>query len=514
MSEGEYWNAAESSNPLTDPACDATPVVAVAGATAAADLTFNGFDDGIEFTPIVSAFLTSLSTDGSRAGGTAGSGSIALRWDADTGIEVLPDGMGSNNGTIDGPGTRMAIQHDPDGNGIAEPAIWNENGFIRYLGDLNGDTCGGGSEAGQNSAVAWSMDRSASKVVGMAYVDLDSSGNCEGSGEVIPFIWDEDGGMREMDYDVSMPWTRAHAISGNGRVVLGVSNFEKAWAWVDESGPIDLTVLTGATDANAINFDGSVVAVNGVDTTTFRNTGILLWNAWLGTGTEAFTNVDSLRYCVDVPLMGFFGDNQCEFLTPEEAYDAVGVVPISVFGVNDAGTVLVGRAGSFFTGLYGAIWVKDIGWMVMTDFLERQGVIEASNVPIDNPLAISAVWDSNAGSAAWSSGAVDNTTGPDRVTSFSQRSTTLTDIFAPGAYMVGVRMAARVMSLVAAGPVVPVALAVLVRGASSEMRRRMAASVESTIPRERSALTMESVVMPAPGPPLPPGSAWSSNDSG
>jgi hypothetical protein len=404
VSEGEYWNTGESSDPLTDLACDATAVVAAAGDTAAADLTYNGFEDGIEFTPIVAAFLTSLSTDGSRAGGTAGAGSIAVRWDEITGIEVLPEGMGSNNGSIDGPGTRIAIQHDPDGNGIAEPAIWNENGFIRYLGDLNGDTCGGGSEAGVSSAVAWSMDRSASKVVGLGYIDRDSSGNCEGSGdEVVPFIWDAAGGMRELAHDPTLPWTRAHAISGNGRVVLGVSNFQNAWAWVDEAGPVDLTALTGANDVNAINFDGNVVAMNSMDTNTFRNTGIVLWNAWLGTGAGALTNVDSLRYCVDVPLMDFFGSNQCDFLTPEEAYDMAGVVPVNVFGVNDAGTVLVGRAGSFFTGLYGAIWIKDIGWMVMTDFLQRQGVIEASNVPIDNPLAISGVGDTIMGGLAGAS---------------------------------------------------------------------------------------------------------------
>ena len=37
-------------------------------ASGTADITFNGFADGIQFTPIVSAFLSSLSTDGSRAG--------------------------------------------------------------------------------------------------------------------------------------------------------------------------------------------------------------------------------------------------------------------------------------------------------------------------------------------------------------------------------------------------------------------------------------------------------------
>ena len=401
VSEGEYWNTAEASNPITDAKCDATSIVATAAATGTADITFNGFADGIQFTPIVSAFLSSLSTDGSRAGGSADGGLVAIRWDKLTGLEVLPEGMGTNNGNIDGPGTRMAIQHDPDGNGIAGPAIWNENGAIQNLGDLNGDTCGSDSQSGTDSAIAWGMDRSASKVVGLGYIDRDVNGSCGGGyDEIVPFIWDSTGGMRELQHDPDQPWTRANTVSGNGRVVLGVSNFQNAWAWVDEGAQIDLTALTGAQDANAVNFDGSVVAVSGFDEDTYRNTGILAWNPWLGTGPNSLTNIDSLRYCVDLPYLSFFGDNLCETMTAEEVYDMAGSVPVDVFSVNDAGTVMVGRAGSFFTGTYGALWVKDIGWTVVADFLRRQGVVEASSTPIDNPFAVSGVGDTIMGGIA------------------------------------------------------------------------------------------------------------------
>jgi hypothetical protein len=51
-------------------------------------------------------------------------------------------------------------------------------------------------------------------------------------------------------------------------------------------------------------------------------------------------------------------------------------------------------------------------------------------------LAVSAVWDANNGGPwNWSGGTTDNTTAADRVTSFSSRSSTLTDIFAPGAHI-------------------------------------------------------------------------------
>src|SRR5205823_5157586 len=54
-----------------------------------------------------------------------------------------------------------------------------------------------------------------------------------------------------------------------------------------------------------------------------------------------------------------------------------------------------------------------------------------------NAWAVGAVWDRNAGgSYAWSGGATDFSTGPDRIISFSQRSTSMT-IFAPGGQITG-----------------------------------------------------------------------------
>lgn len=49
-------------------------------------------------------------------------------------------------------------------------------------------------------------------------------------------------------------------------------------------------------------------------------------------------------------------------------------------------------------------------------------------------VSVGAVWDANVGSVSWSSGAHDFTTAADRVTSFTQRSSSL-DILAPGAFV-------------------------------------------------------------------------------
>ncbi|MCH2130082.1 MAG: S8 family serine peptidase, partial [Pirellulaceae bacterium] len=53
-----------------------------------------------------------------------------------------------------------------------------------------------------------------------------------------------------------------------------------------------------------------------------------------------------------------------------------------------------------------------------------------------NSLAVSAVWDANHGGPhTWEGGTIDNSTAADRVASFSSRSSTLTDVFAPGAFI-------------------------------------------------------------------------------
>ena len=61
-----------------------------------------------------------------------------------------------------------------------------------------------------------------------------------------------------------------------------------------------------------------------------------------------------------------------------------------VSAVTDKGDVILGRAGSFFTGFSGGIWIEGLGWMSMTEFLHKQGVVEADDVPYNNPLAVSA----------------------------------------------------------------------------------------------------------------------------
>ena len=70
----------------------------------------------------------------------------------------------------------------------------------------------------------------------------------------------------------------------------------------------------------------------------------------------------------------------------------------------------------------------------------NQGSVQGVAYPAADPnsLAVGSVWGANLGGPfAWDNGAIDYTTGADQIMSFSQRSATLSDTFAPGAFIQG-----------------------------------------------------------------------------
>jgi hypothetical protein len=390
VSQSEYWDAGESSDPATDRPCNATKIRAEAGVAKKADITFNGYLQGVQFTPVVAAYLTDLAKNGRSAAGVAGP--TVFTWSQSRGYEVLPPDLVANNSSMTRNGQWLTVQSDANGNGISQAALRSSNGAVVSLGDLkkNGDSCGGSSEYGVASSYGWAVDDAGRTAVGTAYVDRNRNGSCEepNLGEIVPFIWDAKRGMRELDTSTlpvdELPWIRAHAISGNGEVVLGTSNFQYAYAWVKEGKAINLTERYGAQPAYAVSFDGHRVALSLYDTETYQGKGVALWDH-----TRGLTPIGSLQWCKDVPYVSWFGGDQCEFMTGEEIQALVGTPPVEIFDMSDDGSILVGRTGSFFTGFVGALWIEGIGWMTWDEFFRKQGVVEASNVQFSNPISIS-----------------------------------------------------------------------------------------------------------------------------
>lgn len=386
ISVAEYWNDAESNDPILDDPCEATPIVAEAGVTTTTDLVFNGYVKGVDFTPIAEAFLTDLAKNGKISAGFVGS--TAFLWSEVQGFTVLPPEIKGINGSLNRNGTKMLVGTDLDGNGVGAAAIWSPNGTVVSLGDLNGDTCGGSSSAGSFSSYPWALDDKGDTAVGTAYIDVDGNGSCQTTslGEIVPFVWTKKRGMRQLATDGApspTSWIRAHAISGNGKVILGNNGGSRAVAWVNEGELIDLYGMVGAQDAYAASYDGTKVALQ------TRSNGVILWNPTVD-GPEAFEGIGGLRWCYDMPYMDFFGRNYCDFYDWDYINDVLGPIPVLPTDMTDNGSIIIGRAGSFFTGFAGAFWSEATGWMTWEDFFAKQGVVEAANVPFDNPISMSA----------------------------------------------------------------------------------------------------------------------------
>ncbi|MGY0617766.1 hypothetical protein [Vibrio sp. FJH11] len=387
ISVPEFWNENESSDPNSDDPCDATPIVAEAGKTKQADFVFNGYQDGVDFKPVVSAHLTDLAKNGKSSIGL--SGSRPFVWDENKGITLLPDFLTAGNAKMSANGNKLLVNADLDRNGISAPAIWTDTNGVLPLGDLTGNTCGGDSDDGVASAVSWDIDASGNTAVGYAHKDINGDGSCTSnySGEIVPFIWTKNEGMRELDTSSvdwsNTAWVRAHAISGNGNVVMGSLGGYQAAAWVNEGEMINLYEAAGAMNAYASSHDGKQVALQ------TRNGNVLIWDH-TKEGDAAFTDIGGLELCNDVPMV-LFGNNFCESLGVEGVHARFGkYTAFMPTDMNDNGDVIIGRGGNILTGFVGGIYIKGLGWMTFDEFFDKQGVLEAQKGYLNNPLSLSA----------------------------------------------------------------------------------------------------------------------------
>ena len=117
------------------------------------------------------------------------------------------------------------------------------------------------------------------------------------------------------------------------------------------------------------------------------------------------------------------------------AYNIVAVNMSLGGGDNVSATRTNGALGDEFAALnaLGVITTVAAG----NDFFTHQTAGVSSIAADPNALAVGAVWSGDFGRVDFGSGAKDFTTGADRVTSFSQRSASMGEIFAPGAMITG-----------------------------------------------------------------------------
>ncbi len=406
VSEAEYWNINEQANAAKDDPCLSSAITAQAGVTKTANFYFNGYMDGVQYMPLTYGYLGSMSKDGNRAAGIMDN--VPFVWDARTGVESAPAGLLGTNASITRDGRQLIVQTDQNGKpaGIDpftglplktnSAGIWDtRTGIVTDLGSLNGNTCFGGSQIGFSSSYGWALDAKAKTAVGTGYIDRNGDGSCEGGwtetggaggGEIVPFIWTRGAGMRQLSLQgvdlTTEPWHRAHAISGNGRVVVGTSNLSKAYAWIDEGNPIDLYKAIGAMDGGyAMTPDGSRVALE-----TERD-GVVFWNANKGVRPDAFTRTRVMQWCVDLPFYDF--GFSCEVDGADFIQSNFGPIPVYTSDMSDDGKVMIARAGTFFeSGFHGMLWVEGLDWIKLKDFFRTQGVAEAYRFGLDGPASV------------------------------------------------------------------------------------------------------------------------------
>ncbi len=383
-SEDEYWNEAESSDPSLDDACDATEIVLAGGETKDVEIHVNGYLDGIQYIPLVAAFVTDLSKNGKVAVGSAGPKPFiydAVR----TRIELHPEWEKINVGPakMNKNGTRMVVLVDPDENGIQEAGIWDLNSHkLSALDDLTGNECGTAASSGTSSSYPWAMDAVGDTVVGTITTNENGDQYCGRyfDDEVNGFVWTKEGGMKRLPDPITNGWVRADGISGDGSVITGHWNSpSNPVAWVDGEFR-DVMAELGAVNELLPSFDGRTVAF-------YNRDGVQFWNPRSG---EISASTGGFVWCQDVPLV-LSGRDYCALLGEEGVWNILGkYLPMLLSAANDDLTVIGARAGDFrYSGFFGAIYVKSIGWMTAEEFFGRQGVVEAGALLIDSPYAMS-----------------------------------------------------------------------------------------------------------------------------
>jgi len=389
--EAEYWNHGESNDPSIDSACLFDTLTAQAGETIDdIDFVLNGYNDGIQFTPIINAYLNTLSKNGKTISGDHDD--VNFAWHETKGLTIWEqEGLRGGGGAMNKTATRMAVLWDHDLDGIADPAMMNmQTSSLELMPKPEGVVaCANDFGPGLQTASIWAMSQDGRQVVGYIYDDKNGDGDCNGIDEINPVLWDLatntatvlPDGQPFGDYQ----WARADGISGDGKTILGSIGGWESLTWNNGE-------LINHTKRSDYNLSGAHAASeNGLVAMTHYDDGVVLWNP----ETDTYQPLGGLVNCVDIELTSWRGGNVCERYTQEEVELYYGkYARATIYDMNADATVLLGRGGSFFTGFYGVMYIAEADkWVHLGDFLKSQGVLEYNAYPVNNALAIDARGD-------------------------------------------------------------------------------------------------------------------------
>jgi hypothetical protein len=370
----EYWNDGESGDATVDDACASTPITVAAGQTVQIKIAMNGIARAPTFTNVSYGYGTATSDSGQRLAGAYGlQGSPFWLWDKQNGsMEIGGSGYLariSGNGRVVGGSVPFPVE-TPWGTQVQERAgLWTrEAGWKSIAQPFEG--------CGMFQSNVYDLSTDGSAAVGLAWVDCSN---------IYAFKWTPKTGMKLLpkvseNAQCEDPYTgepypcegaaRANVMSSNAAVIGGWEEIPEARGWRVGSiwrGNEQELMRDPGGDNEAGGWAGEVMGINTAGTIAVGiNIGPDLKDAYRWTPGTGVTSLG--RYPAEACYTDWWtGEYRCEDL------DTLA------FSVSDDGKVITGGARLARAGIDDAlIYTPRMGWMRMAEFLERQGVLEAS----------------------------------------------------------------------------------------------------------------------------------------
>jgi uncharacterized membrane protein len=356
----EYWNVSESSDATYDDACAATKIVLGAGETRYLRIAMNGIERAPAFTYLPYSLPADLSDDGERVIGLYGPfQSPYWTWSKQRGMENI-DGVGfmgavSGDGRVVGGTLTTPVETEYGPVDQERAALWTRSGGWKKIADDKWPGC----DIFQTSV--FDVNRDGSAAVGLAFQDCT---------HVYAFKWTPRTGLRKLG-KTSDGAARANAVSGDGNVVGGweeppeLGGFRVGSIWEGR----EQMLLMDPQSPNG--YVSEVMGVNGAGTIAVGyGAGVEAKEAYKWTNEDGVVNIG--RY------LGYvcFTDYDWETGEPTEICENRETIATSV---SNDGKVITGSSQITHLGIDdAAIYTRGLGWMLMSDFLASQGVLEMS----------------------------------------------------------------------------------------------------------------------------------------
>ncbi len=376
----EYWNGAmESGNGETDQRCQWTPIVATAGSPVTVQISLNRFPGAP--TLITSPNLsfqtvpTDITPDGAFVVGGEGTLDVPIfRWDVNAGSVKTIGGTMTGGASISDDGSTIAANF-VDTDGVNKAAIHTDFGWT-ILPAVPGAVACNNSSSGPMVTSAYDISGDGSTVVGLSF----GAGGCSTS-TIRGFKWTAAGGTVALPkFDAPTRAGRANAVNYDGSVIAGwddnVVGVRRGAQW--RNGVVSLIKENNQAVGEALDVSGDGQYVVG-SSNSFSS-----YNAWLWSSTTGIHNLGTLSSqtsaiasAVDADagvIVGRSQDLNAGTTTPTIWTSALHWTDLNAFlsvqGVNTSGiTLAIGTAisadGRTFTG-YGTSRYGYLGWIVKT----------------------------------------------------------------------------------------------------------------------------------------------------